>query len=116
MWKAEETFTAQVDIANYSLESMDGKQICWQISDEMGKVYAEGIGRNISAALNRVEVAKRFELIVSIKDTPWRNRWNIWVYPEVVLPQDKQIIVTANTDEALKALKKGKKVLFSPKK
>ena len=116
VWKADETFTAQVDIANYSLESMDGKQICWQISDEMGNIYAEGTGRNISATLNKVLEAKRFELIVSIKDTPWRNRWNIWVYPEVVLPQDKQIVVTANIDEALKALKKGKKVLFSPKK
>ena len=116
VWKADETFTAQVDIANYSLESMDGKQICWQISDEMGNIYAEGTGRNISATLNKVSEAKRFELIVSIMDTPWRNRWNIWVYPEVVLPQDKQIVVTANIDEALKALKKGKKVLFSPKK
>ena len=95
---------------------MDGKQVCWQIADEMGNVYAESTGRNISAALNKVEVAKRFELIVSIEDTPWRNRWNIWVYPDVVMPQNKQIVVTANIDEALKALKKGKKVLFSPKK
>ena len=116
VWKANETFTARVDIANYSLETMDGKQVCWQIADEMGNVYAESTGRNISAALNKVEVAKRFELIVSIEDTPWRNRWNIWVYPDVVMPQNKQIVVTANIDEALKALKKGKKVLFSPKK
>ena len=116
VWKANETFTARVDIANYSLDTMDGKQVCWQIADEMGAIYAEGTGRNISAALNKVEVAKRFELIVSIDGTPWRNRWNIWVYPDVVMPQNKQIVVTANIDEALKALKKGKKVLFSPKK
>ncbi len=116
VWKANETFTARIDIANYSLESMEGKTICWQLSDEMGDIYAEGTGRDISAALNKVEVAKRFELVVSIKGTPWRNRWNIWVYPDVVLPQDKQILVTANIDEALKALNKGRKVLFSPKK
>ena len=116
VWKANETFTARVDIANYSLDTMDGKQVCWQIADEMGAIYAEGTGRNISAALNKVEVAKRFELIVSIEDTPWRNRWNIWVFPDVVMPQNKQIVVTANIDDALKALNKGKKVLFSPKK
>ena len=116
VWKADETFTARVDIANYSLESMEGKTISWQLADEIGDVYAEGSGKNISIVLNKVSVAKRFELIVSIKDTPWRNRWNIWVYPDVIMPQDKQILVTSNIDEAMKALKKGKKVLFSPKK
>ena len=116
VWKADETFTARVDIANYSLESMEGKTICWQLTDEMGDVYAEGSGKNISISLNKVSEAKRFELIVSIKDTPWRNRWNIWVYPDVIMPQDKQILVTSNIDEAMKALNKGKKVLFSPKK
>ena len=116
VWKADETFTASIDIANYSLESMVDKQICWQLSDEKGEIYAEGTGKHINAPLNKVLEAKRFELIVSIKDTPWRNRWNIWVYPEVVMPHDKQILVTANIEEAMKALKKGKKVLFSPKK
>ena len=116
VWKADETFTTRVDIANYSLESMEGKTISWQLADEIGDVYAEGSGKNISIVLNKVSVAKRFELIVSIKDTPWRNRWNIWVYPDVIMPQDKQILVTSNIDEAMKALKKGKKVLFSPKK
>ena len=116
VWKADETFTASIDIANYSLESMADKQICWQLIDEKGEIYAEGTGKHINAPLNKVLEAKRFELIVSIKDTPWRNRWNIWVYPEVVMPHDKQILVTASIDDALKALKKGKKVLFSPKK
>ena len=116
VWKADETFTARVDIANYSLESMEGKTICWQLADEMGDVYAEGSGKNISISLNKVFEAKRLELIVSIKDTSWRNRWNIWVYPDVIMPQDKQILVTSNIDEAMKALNKGKKVLFSPKK
>ena len=116
VWKADETFTARVDIANYSLESMEGKTICWQLADEMGDVYAEGSGKNISISLNKVSEAKRLELIVSIKDTPWRNRWNIWVYPDVIMPQDKQILITSNIDEAMKALNKGKKVLFSPKK
>lgn len=116
VWKADEVFTAHVDIANYSLESMDDKQICWQLADELGEVYASGAGKSISVSLNKVQEAKRLELLISIKNTPWRNRWSIWVYPEVTMPQNKQIVVTANIDEALKALKKGKKVLFSPKK
>ena len=116
VWRADESFTARIDIANYSPEPMEDKTVCWQLSDEMGEIYAEGSGRDIHILLNNVEAAKRLELIVSIKDTPWRNRWNIWVYPDVALPHDKQLIVTASIDEALRALHKGKKVLFSPQK
>jgi hypothetical protein len=115
VWKADETFTAKVDIANYSFESMNNKTISWQLVDEAGDIYADGTGEKIAIPLNKVEKAKRFELVVSIKDTPWRNRWNIWVYPEVMIPQDKQLLITADINEALKALAKGKKVLLSPK-
>ena len=114
VWRADETFTAHVDIANYSFESMDGKTISWQLNDEAGNIYAEGTGKDVNIALNQVSEAKRLELIVSIKDTPWRNRWNIWVYPEVTVPQHKQLLITANVDEAIRALAKGKKVLLSP--
>lgn len=115
VWKADETFTAKVDIANYSFETMADKTISWQLNNEAGDTYAEGTGENIKIALNKVEKAQRLELVVAIKDTPWRNRWNIWVYPEVTIQQHKQLLVTADVNVALKALKKGKKVLLSPK-
>ena len=115
VWKADETFTAKVDIANYSFESMNNKTISWQLVDEAGDIYADGTGEKIAIPLNKVEKAKRLELVVSIKDTPWRNRWNIWVYPEVSIPQDKQLLITADINEAMKALASGKKVLLSPK-
>ena len=115
VWKADETFTAHVDIANYSPASVEGKAILWQLASEEGDIYAEGTGKEVSITLDKVSEAKKFELIVSIADTPWRNRWNIWVYPEVTIPQDKQLVVTDNIDAALKALRKGKKVLLSPK-
>ena len=115
VWKADETFTAKVDIANYSFETMADKTISWQLNNEAGDTYAEGTGENIKIALNKVEKAQRLELVVAIKDTPWRNRWSIWVYPEVTIQQHKQLLVTADVNVALKALKKGKKVLLSPK-
>ena len=114
VWKADETFTAKVDVANYSFETMADKTICWQLNDEAGNTYAEGTGSEIAIALSKVEEAQRLEFVVSVKDTPWRNRWNIWVYPDVTIPQHKQLVVTANVDEAFRALAKGKKVLLSP--
>lgn len=114
VWQADETFTAQIDIANYGPTPVDGKTVSWQLTSPSGHVYAQGTGRQVSISLNKVERAQRLEFIVSIDSTPWRNRWSIWVYPDVTMPVDKQLVVTADIDEATKALRKGKKVLFSP--
>ena len=114
VWNAQERFTATIDVADYS-EAPKEREICWQLTDEAGDVYAEGSGRQVDVALDRVEKAQRLELLVTIKDSPWRNRWNIWVYPEVEMPQDRHLFVTADISQALRALKKGEKVLFSPK-
>ena len=114
VWRAQERFTATIDVADYS-ENPKEKEINWQLTDEAGRIYAEGFGSQVDVALDRVEKAQRLELLVTIKDSPWRNRWNIWVYPEVEMPLNRQLIVTADINQALKALKKGKKVLFSPR-
>ncbi len=114
VWQARERFTAAIDVADYSEDTV-AKDILWQLTDEAGAIYAEGAGHQVDVPLDRVEKAQRLELLVTIKDTPWRNRWNIWVYPEVDIPQDRHLLVTADIGQALKALKKGKKVLFSPK-
>ena len=106
--------TAQIDIANYGPSPVDGKTVSWQLTSPSGHVYAQGTGRQVSISLNKVERAQRLEFIVSIDSTPWRNRWSIWVYPDVTMPVDKQLVVTTDIDEATKALRKGKKVLFSP--
>ena len=114
VWQSDETFTAQIDIANYGPTPVDGKTVSWQLTSPFGHIYSQGTGRQVSISLNKVERAQRLEFIVSIDSTPWRNRWSIWVYPEVTMPASKQLVVTADIDEAAKALRKGKKVLFSP--
>lgn len=114
VWQSDETFTAQIDIANYGPTPVDGKTVSWQLTSPFGHIYSQGTGRQVSISLNKVERAQRLEFIVSIDNTPWRNRWSIWVYPEVTMPASKQLVVTADIDEAAKALRKGKKVLFSP--
>ena len=117
VWRTDETFTATIDIANYSTDNLEGKTVCWQINDDKGtEVLHKGTGRKVDMPLGWVRRAQRMELVVSIEGTPWRNRWSFWVYPEVTMPQGRKIVVTANIDEALKGLKRGKRVLFSPKK
>jgi len=114
VWRSEEHFSATIEVADYS-EAPEERKILWQLADEDGRIYAEGSGTQVDVPLDKVTRAQRLELLASIHDTPWRNRWNIWVYPDVAIPQDKQLLVTADIHQALHALKKGKKVLFSPK-
>ena len=114
VWHAHERFSATIEVADYS-EDQRTKEINWLLTDETGSVYAEGTGNQVDVALDRVEKAQRLELLATIKDSPWRNRWNIWVYPDVEMPQDRHLLVTADISQALRALRKGKKVLFSPK-
>ena len=114
VWRAHERFSATIEVADYS-EDQRTKEINWLLTDETGSVYAEGTGNQVDVALDRVEKAQRLELLATIKDSPWRNRWNIWVYPDVEMPQDRHLLVTADISQALRALRKGKKVLFSPK-
>lgn len=115
VWQSHETFEADIEIAKYSPTPLDGKTIRWQLTNSQDELIAEGTGMKVNAVLNNIKEAIRLELVVSIDGTPWKNRWNIWVYPPVSDVSDKDLIVTAEPTEALQALEKGKKVLLSPK-
>lgn len=68
----------------------------------------------IETALHTIGEAKKLTLEVAIDDTPWRNRWSIWVYPAQMDLAVKDVLVTRHFDEAARALKKGRKVLLIP--
>ncbi len=51
---------------------------------------------------------------VSIKDTDYKDQWNIWVYPERQRIDYKGVVYTRSLEEAYKSLKQGRKVLLNP--
>lgn len=51
---------------------------------------------------------------MALDGTPWRNSWHIWVYPATAGLDCGDVVLTADCDEAARALAKGRKVLFSP--
>lgn len=127
VWQSDEIFTADIDIANFLGKPLNDKLITWQIVDEMGENVAFGsiesvqipTGRNdgllhVEAPLNTIREAKKLDFIVSIDSTPYRNRWSLWVFPEAPQADTKNIVITQRLDEALRALKRGKRVLLSP--
>ena len=128
VWTADETFHAQVEIANYYKEDIRGKHILWQLTDKTG--YEVGRGKldagtfkkgtvtsagEIHAGLEKVRNAAQLCLKATIEDTDWENSWSIWVYPPLKELNAGDVVLTQDISQALSALEAGKKVLLSPR-
>ena len=67
VWTADETFHAQVEIANYYKEDIRGKHILWQLTDKTGYEVGRGkldagdvvLTQDISQALSALEAGKK---------------------------------------------------------
>ena len=127
-WTTNETFAAQVEIANYYKEDIRGKHILWQLTDKTG--YEVGRGKldvgtfkkgtvtsagEIHVGLEKVRNAAQLCLKVTIEDTDWENSWSIWVYPPLKELNTGDVVLTQDISQALSALEAGKKVLLSPR-
>lgn len=129
-WSSDETFKADIEIANYSKENLTGKKIICSLTDDEGKqVYGAVAGLvpdnsqdsvSFQTSFANITKATRLTLNVTIDGTLWHNTWNIWVYPfkagTSTALANHGIVLTQDIDDALTALQKGKKVLLSPKK
>ena len=125
-WTTDETFTAGVEIANYGPEDLTA-DVAWSLKDGAGTV-AEGVFRDegiptggnalltdrIRADLGGLREARRLTLEVRLEGTPWRNSWNIWVYPAGEEEDAGEVVVARTLKEALPVLQEGGTVLLSP--
>jgi hypothetical protein len=120
-----ELFEATIEIANFYKE-LDNQTIDWTITDEANNELKKGTLSEVNLAIGNntdlgkivhninVESAKKLTITVSVKDTKYKNSWNIWVYPKNVSTTDKNIVFTTSIATAEKALKNGKKVFLNP--
>lgn len=121
----DEVIKAGIDLSCYDKEDMKEVVIEWELA-EKGRALLEGnlhcgtvktgnvynVG-NIEIPLGTIKKASALEIILSVKDTEYRNRWNIWVYPDneiADIPSD--IFVTSSWNEAEQKLSEGRKVLL----
>ncbi|MDP4237858.1 MAG: glycoside hydrolase family 2 TIM barrel-domain containing protein [Bacteroidota bacterium] len=124
----DETFKADVEIINYGNTNLTGKKLSWQLVDKTGALIGTGslnlsdvsIGKRvvvgaITKDLSGISEATCLKVNVEIEGTPYRNYWQVWVYPAKTSVMPGDIVITSNRDEAMTALSAGKKVLFSPK-
>lgn len=126
VYKNNESFTAFVEVANFTDKELKDQSVSWSLKDEKGKEVNKGtitcpslsIGLNkldgeITSPLNQSE-AVRLTLSVALDNTPYKNEWSIWVYPAQLNPAKGEIVVTRDLNEAQNALAGGKKVLYNP--
>lgn len=126
VYTTDETFTATVEIANFTDKELSGQSLIWSLKDEKGKEVNKGtiacpslsvglnkLGETITSPLNQPEAA-RLTLSLALDNTPYKNEWSIWVYPARLNPVKGEIVVTRDLAEVRKALSGGKKVLYNP--
>jgi hypothetical protein len=121
-----ESFKADIEIAHFGEKPIEKAEIICQVTDEDGNIIRKEIFTK-----DRIEVGNCFEigvfqmdlmdlikaqkltLEVLLSGTPYRNKWDFWVYPDKQEINSKNVLVTDKLDKnAEAALKNGGSVLL----
>jgi len=128
-WTTAETFRADIEIANFGPAPLRDAVAAWSIKDTNGRKIASGempsltvpLGNgirlgNIEVPLANVASPAKLIVTVSLKDTPFTNHWDIWVYPANLYAEvPENLLIAERLDEQVSAaLEAGKKVLLMP--
>ncbi|MHC4673953.1 MAG: sugar-binding domain-containing protein [Planctomycetota bacterium] len=122
-----ETFSANVEIAHFGPHPLKNALPRWSIQYVDGEIIVTGkfnpvtipVGNDfklgtIKLPLSEVTAARKLIVTVSLLNTPYKNQWEIWVYPgspNVTPPAD--VIITQQFDpKAKSALQASRKVLL----
>jgi len=128
-WTTDETFVADVEIANFGPAPIQNSAPIWFITYADGrKVTSRRLARTtiplsngtklggIEVKLANIAAPAKLVMTVSIEGTPYTNSWDIWVYPaKLDIQPSATILIAEQLDEkAQTALKDGGKVLLIP--
>jgi hypothetical protein len=125
VYESGEVFKASIEIANF-FEDKTNQTIDWSIANNKGTVLKNGnltsvdlsIGNNVNlgeiAYPIKTDKAVKLTVTVNLKDTKYKNSWNIWVYPKNIATTKNNVVVTSSFKIAEAALKQGKKVFLNP--
>ena len=129
-WTTAETFAGEIKIAHYGAADIPNARVTWTVGDSKSPAVGSGtlgpltikqgevspVGR-IRAPFDKVKAPKKLLLTVAIEGTPYRNSYDLWVYPpKVDTTTPANVIVTDRLDAAAqKHLNSGGKVLLFPR-
>ncbi len=125
-WTSDETFAAGVEVANYWADDLsavlewrmlngDAELAAGEITADLPTGQTTAVADSIFVNLASVgDAAVELTLELSVRDSEWKNSWNIWVYPAAGDPDYGEVVLTGDADEALAVLSEGGTVLFAP--
>lgn len=126
VFSSNETFSATVELAHFGAEPLRDKEVICVITNQAGDTLTSEsfkkdrieIGNCIpvgvlSYGLSSITGPQKLSLVVSLKNTVFRNNWDFWVYPEVQAVIPGNVLITDKLDEkAEKILGRGGSVLL----
>jgi hypothetical protein len=128
-WTNDEKFVGEIDIAHYGKDDMNNTEVSWELINEKGELYKNGILQpktipqggvlnigEISFALNTIEKAEKLKITISLDGTKYKNEYDIWVYPKSIdtsIP-DELIVSTQMDSKTKNHLEKGGKAIIIP--
>lgn len=129
-WANNETVSGEIEIANYSADDLDGRQLSWTLTDSKKQVLDEGVvplqvkqGElvkvgTIKPSVSAVHKAEKVNLTLSVDGTPYKNSYPLWIYPtdNQSIPAKNILVATDLDSDMFNALKAGGKVLLFPSK
>ncbi len=121
-----EQFKAGIEIAHFGPGPLYNSSIDCRILGQNGKIVFEKVfekdtirigscipAGTISADLSMIRKAEKLTLEVSLANTPFKNKWDFWVYPEIRENNQGSVYITDRLDgTAEKTLKNGGSVLL----
>lgn len=129
-WTTDEAFTGEVKIADYGAADIPDARVTWNIKGPGGALAGSGsfpratikqgevfpIGR-IGASLDKVKAPAKLRLTIVIEGTPYRNSYDLWVYPpQVDTSPPPDVMVTRRLDVSAQThLSNGGKVVLFPR-
>lgn len=128
-WSTADTFHAEAEIAHFGKTPIAQAVLQWSITSPDGRVLADGTWNvhdiptgngtklgPIDLRLADVKGPVRLTVTISLKDSAFRNHWDIWVYPghsDVAIPETVRLAESFD-GEVEATLEKGGTVLLYP--
>ena len=126
VYNNNEVFKASVEIAHFGEKPLQKAEIICQVTNENGEIIRKEIftkdrieiGNCSEIGLYQMDLsdlmkAQKLTLEVLLKDTPYKNRWDFWVYPAIEEVKNGKVLVTDKLDvNAENKLKNGGSVLL----
>ena len=128
-WSNSEAFKARIQVSHYGPNDLTDQEVNWSLKSndqviESGSFFADIPTGDVSEidlvclALNSITSPEKLTFEISLTDTPYRNRYDLWVYPteRPATPAQHCAIHRNWTPKVQQALAAGEDVLLIPER